>query len=113
LENVSEVAVWPDRLEIAANDSTTVLPYEDFAEWPRPVAIRRLLARLGLWPRGLYIADRDWFQSPPNRFFRFYTTPPLIIFMPTDEAKDYAPSYFARVQDVIESNGRFTTADLG
>lgn len=68
---------------------------------------------LGVKPRWLPVADRDWFHPPANRFFRFYSDPPLVIYMPTDEAAGpYADTYFVGIRQIIHFGG-FHTFDLG
>lgn len=63
--------------------------------------------------RGLSVGDRDWFHPPSRRFFRFFTDPPITIYMP-DEPREtnYGDTLVRRVQDVM-SLGGFTTFDLG
>jgi len=58
------------------------------------------------------VADRDWFHPPPDRFFLWYTDPPLVTCMPEDEPADYAASYFSRIQAVLLS-GDYATGDRG
>jgi len=111
--DVSEAAVFPDRLELKSGDRRLVYPFASMARWPRPVWLWRLLAHIGVRPRSLPVADRDWFHAPPDRFFAFYTSPRLVVFMPTDELADgYAETYFARIQQIIREGG-FDTFDLG
>src|SRR5687768_7714855 len=84
LAGVTEVAVFPDRLELLAGERLTVVRFDDIARWPRPRWLRRALARLGWRPAWLPVADRDWFHPPAERFFAFYTTPPLVVYMPDE-----------------------------
>jgi hypothetical protein len=85
----------------------------DIARWPTPAFLWKLLYRLGVTPRWLPIADRDWFHEPAEMFFEFYTKPPLKVYMPRDESKaQYASSYFVRIQNVLREGG-FHTFDLG
>ena len=74
----------------------------------------RPLARLGWGVRSRpSVADRDWFHPPSGRFFRFFTEPPVTVYMP-DEPPDtsYGQTMFRRVQDVLAAGG-FGTFDLG
>jgi hypothetical protein len=80
---------------------------DDVAEWPRP----RWLWRLGR-PRFLRVGERHWFHDPPDRFFRFFTTPPITVYMPDESGVEYEATVFRRLQDVIAAGG-FTTHDLG
>ena len=113
LPDVSEVVVRPDRLELLSAGQWAVFRFAEIARWPRPARLWRLLSRLGWSPRWLPVADRDWFHPPRDRSFRFYTHPPMEVFM-TDEGGEigYGDTLFRRVQEVIESGG-FHTFDLG
>ncbi len=113
LPSVTEVAVSPDRLELLSEGRWVVIRFRAIARWHRYAWLGRLLARLGSirgWPA---VADRDWFHPPAERFFRFYTTPPITVFL-VDEPREtaYGHTLFRRVQDVIAVGG-FTTFDLG
>ena len=71
------------------------------------------LARAGLRPRWLPVGERDWFKAKSERFFRFYTWPPIVVYMPEEPAEaDYGSTLFRRVQDVLLEGG-FVTWDLG
>jgi hypothetical protein len=109
---VTEVAVFPDRLELASPDSRRVIPFADIARWPSPRWLWRRLFRIGWRPRWLPVADRDWFHPPADRFFAFYTTPPIVVYMPDEAGVEYPETCFRKVQDVLGSGG-FTTFDLG
>jgi hypothetical protein len=113
MAGVTEVAVFPDRLELSTAEGSVVYPFASIARWPRPAWLWRMLSRLGLRPRCLPVADRDWIHPPPDRFFAFYTGPPVVVRMPNDEpAGGYAATYFVRVRQVIAAGG-FHTMDLG
>ena len=113
LPGVTEAAVFPDRLELNTANSRVRYPFAAMARWPRPAWLWRRLFRLGLRPRWLPVADRDWFHSPPGRFFAFYTTPPVKVFMPADDVPSpYAETCFFRVQQAINAGG-YSTFDLG
>jgi hypothetical protein len=109
---VTEVVIFPDRLELLSAGQRVVFRLTDIAQWPRPVRLRRFLSRLGWHPRWLPVGERDWFHPPPGRFFRFYTTPPIVVYMPVDEPLEYGPSNFLRAQMVMLSAG-YHTWDLG
>jgi hypothetical protein len=114
LPGVTEVAVFPDRLELLSEGKWIVIRFLDIARWYRRGRLYRLLARLGFGVRGQpSVADRDWFHPPPGRFFRFYIEPTITVFMP-DEPRElgYGETMFRRVQDVLRSGG-FSTFDLG
>jgi hypothetical protein len=110
---VTEVTVFSDRLELLSAGERVTRRLEDIAAWPRPAFLWRLLARLGWRPRWLPVGERDWFHSPSERFFRFYTQPPIVVYMPEEPPEtDYGSTLFRRVQDVMLAGG-FSTWDLG
>ncbi len=113
LSDVTEVAIYPDRLELQSAGRWVVYPFMAMARWPEPAWLWRFLYRVGWRPHCLPVADRDWFQRPPDRFFVFYTSPKLVLYMPDDEC--YTPreaTYFAEVQEILQMGG-FGTYDLG
>lgn len=114
LENVVEVRVHPDRIELQQRPGDcTVISFDDIAEWPKPAWLWRRLKPLINRPRCLLVADRDWFHVPQQRYFRFYTSPPITIFMPVeDELLDAPDTTFDAIRDTIHS-GSYRTADLG
>lgn len=114
LPAVTEVTVFPDRVELLSAGEWVAVRFIDIAEWPRFGWLYRSLARLGGRVRGRpMVADRDWFHPPSGRFFRFFTKPRITIFMP-DEPRDlgYGGTMFRRFQAVL-SLGGFGTFDLG
>jgi hypothetical protein len=105
LADITEVIVRPDRLEVRSAGHWVVLWLARIARWPRPVRMWRLLARLGWRRRPVAVADGDWLQRPPDRFFRFYTAPAVLLCMPADEPCGRGGSCFARVQEVLAAGG--------
>jgi hypothetical protein len=113
LHDVTEVAVYRDRLELLSEGRWVSFRLADIAAWPRLASIRRLLARLGWRPCWLPVGERDWFRPPSERFFRFYTWPHIVIYLPDESAEtEYGGTLFRRVQDVMLEGG-FGTWELG
>jgi hypothetical protein len=112
LSAVTEVTVDPDRLVLVSEGQAVVFPFAAFARWPWPRWWWRLLAWLGWRPHRPAVADRDWFHAPADRFFAFFTTPPIVVYMPDERGVEYARTYFRRVQDVLGAGG-YSTFDLG
>ncbi len=114
LPAVTEAAVFPDRLELLSDGKRVVIRFLDIARWYRRGWLYRPLARLGFGVRGWpSVADRDWFHPPPGRFFRFFTAPPVTVYMPDEPPETgYVQTMFRRVQDVLAA-GVFSTFDLG
>jgi hypothetical protein len=72
LPAVTEVTVFPDRLELLSEGKVVVIRFRDIAWWHGGGWLQRPLARLGFQVRGWpSVADRDWFHPPAGRFFRF------------------------------------------
>jgi hypothetical protein len=110
---VSEVVVFPDRLELITNGKPVVVRFADIAHWPRLGALWGPLARLGIVRGFACVADRDWFHMPADRYFRFYTEPAITVFMPQEPAAlGFATSTFCKVNMLIMSRG-YSTMDLG
>jgi hypothetical protein len=113
LPDVTEVVVYPDRLELLSAGEWVIHRFADIASWRQPAPLWRWLFRMGWRQRWLPVGERDWFHPPSERFFRFYTRPPIVVFMP-DEPREtnYGDTLFFRVQEVMREGG-FTTWDLG
>ena len=112
LAGVSEVAVFPDRIELTTPGRLVVHRFADIVRRPGPWWWR-LLDHVGVRPRRRDVADRDWFHDGPDMFFEFYTRPRIKVYMPLDEQKEsYGPTWFVRIQNVIRQGG-FNTSDLG
>ncbi len=113
LLDVTEVAVFPDRLEVCSAGKWLSFPFKELIEWHRPAWFWRLLARLGWRRRFLPVGEQDWFHPLTERFFRFFTCPRIVVYMPAepDETK-YPETLFHRIQNVIMRGG-FNSWDLG
>jgi hypothetical protein len=105
---VTEVLVYPARLELWTGGRRVVVRLADVARWPRPALARRLLARVGCRPREVLVADSHFAVPPADRSFRFYTDPALTVYMPADEPVGLAGSCFARVREVMRAGGFHT-----
>jgi hypothetical protein len=114
LSDVTEAAVFSDRLELLSQGQWVISPFRDIARWHRGGWLYRPLAGLGGPIRGWpCVADRDWFHPPAERFFRFYTRPTITIYMPDEPPEvEYGKTMFRRLQNVLLRGG-FSTFDLG
>jgi hypothetical protein len=112
LPDVREVVVRPDRLEVNTAGRWVSFPFRRIGrrQESRVMSLVKWLVRGTHWP--VLVADRDWFHPPRDRFFLWYTDPPLRTCMPEDEPADHAASYFSRIQAVLWSGG-YATSDLG
>jgi hypothetical protein len=110
---VSGVAFFPERLKLHTANELGALRFADVAGWHRGSWLCRPFARRWGWVLGYpYVADRDWFDPPPERYFRFYTAPSLTLCMPDESSElDYDQTTFRRVQKVIAAGG-FSSYDL-
>ena len=110
---VTEVAVFSDRLELCSAGKWLSLPFVEMVEWPQPKWFWQLMAWLGWKRRFLAVGERDWFHPPKNRFFRFFSSPPVVVYMPEEPAdSSYGNTLFRRVQEIMRRGG-FSTWDLG
>ncbi len=109
---VTDATVFPDRVELTTSSGAKVYRFGTFGHSQAPVVVSWIWRFLPSQPPPKLVADRDWFHKPADRFFRFYTEPPITIFMPVDDTKDYLNTRFFKIQQVIRSGG-FETFDFG
>jgi hypothetical protein len=114
MTTVTAVTVFRDRLQLLSDSKSVIICFIDIARWYRLGWLYRPLTRLGLRVRGWpSVADRDWFHPPAARFFRFYTVPPLTVYLPDEPPETgYGQTMFRRAQDILAAGG-FSTFDLG
>jgi len=113
IADVTEVAIYSDRLELLSAGRWASFRFAEIAAWPRPAFLWRRLDRLGWRRRCLPVGERDWFHPPSERFFRFFTQPPIVVYLPDEPADmNYGGTLFRRTQEVMMEGG-FNTWDLG
>lgn len=114
VDNVESITVYPERLELTRPEGTLSFRFKDMKmRWYRFGWLYSLLHKLGFGIHGEpLVADRDWFHEPPERFFQFYTSPPITVYMPEDDGDTPAESTFPLVKAVMAKGG-FFTSDLG
>lgn len=113
LPDVTEAAVFPDRLELCSAGKWLSFPFTEMVEWSRPDWLWRLIARFGWRKQFLPVGERDWFHAPADRFFRFFSSPSVVMYMPDEPVETkYAETWFYRVQETMFRGG-FNTWDLG
>jgi hypothetical protein len=106
LADVTEFRVYPDRLDVISPVERWSIPFADIASWPRPAFLHRCLASLGWNPRWLPVGERAWSQQPSSRFFRFYTWPPIMVFLPDEPADTpFENTLFHRIENAIQRGG--------
>ncbi|PQO38718.1 hypothetical protein C5Y96_02220 [Blastopirellula marina] len=110
--DVTSVTVWPTGLQVETPDGTQSFRFEEIGKIQESGIMRFMRKLGGAKPFGMLVADRDWFHPPQDRFFRFYTDPPMKVYMPSDDTVGYEESVFFRVQAVIRCGG-YETFDLG
>ncbi len=108
---VTEIAVFPDRLEVRSAGRWVTVRLAEIARWPRPAPLWKWLAGRGYRSRPAPVGERDWFCAP-ERYFRFYTDPPLTIYLPEEPEEDLQRTLFRRLEDTLLAGG-FHTWDLG
>jgi hypothetical protein len=110
VEGVTEVLVHADRIELIGAREPVMFEFQSLY-CARTTWLERLRDVIRRWPR--YIADRDWFHAPHERFFRLYTIPPVTVYMPPEPMDTaYDETVFVKFQSVVRSGG-FDTWNLG
>lgn len=112
ITEVHSVTIWPNCLGVETADGGQKFRFEEIGRIQESGIMRFMRWLSGSRPFGMLVADRDWFHPPQNRFFRFYTDPPMTVYMPSNETVGYEDSFFFRIQAVIGCGG-YETFDLG
>ncbi|MCB9797059.1 MAG: hypothetical protein H6741_30610 [Alphaproteobacteria bacterium] len=94
---VQEVRVDGEALELMGPEGRWRFALQD-------MGTRRLLRRSQL------IGERDWFRAPAERFVRFYTAPPITVYMP--ETDTLRGETFRELVQTLHGLG-YVTHDLG
>ena len=111
LPDVREVVVRPDCLEVNSEGNRITFPFSKIGR-RQESALRSFIKRLvGRRPFALLVGERDWCRPPSERYFVWYTTPPVKTYMPDDEGTSYSESYFPRIHEVM-AGGLYGTFDL-
>jgi hypothetical protein len=112
LPDVREIVVYPDRLEVNTAGQWVTFSFRQIGRRQESRLLSFLKRFVGRYPYPVMVADRDWFHRPRDRFFLWYTNPPLKTCMPEDEPQDRLSSNFFRVQGVLRAGG-YASFDLG
>lgn len=112
IDGVTEVTVFRDRLELQTVRERLTFRFGDIGRRQEPGVVSALKRCFLVRPYPRMIADRNWFLAPPDRYFKFYTNPPITVYMPADDTWEYVGSCFLKIQQVVRSGG-FETFDLG
>jgi hypothetical protein len=111
MDDVSEVAIFPDRLEVYAGGSWQVLKL-DVATlrwlWAPINWICRLLD--GRTGRALTMVGEREFCTE-KRYFLFFTRPRLKVYTPTEHELPYTETYSFRISQILLRGG-YSTYDL-
>lgn len=111
LPDVREVAIFPDRLEVNSQGRWLTIRFADIGRRQEPLLVSLLKWLSFRRPYLRMVGERDYFHVPRDRFFRWYTDPPLTTYMPDDEDPDYRRSLFPIIHCVMAKGG-FHTFDL-
>ena len=112
LPDVREVVVRPDRLDVNTEGEWITFPFCKIGRRQESAVVSFLKRLVGKDPAVKLVGERDWCRPPKDRFFIWYTSPPLKTYMPEDEGRDYGSSYFPRIHRVMWASGRYGTFDL-
>src|SRR5687768_6959426 len=106
LPNVTQVAVYTDRLEVLSGGHWLAFPFKEIAVFQEPRWLIRLKQRLGMLPLRARVADLVYVREPYEQsYIRFFTKPRLTIYMPAGGPALYPESHFWRVQEVLRRGG--------
>src|SRR5262245_26759637 len=113
LDDVSEVAIFRDRLEVQTEQQRLIFRFADIGVPQASKFVNLLRAFAGQHRLPLVVANRDWFHEPQDRYFEWFTMPRLKTCMPTDEVSEsYSHTCFHQIRQLVEAGG-FATFDLG
>jgi hypothetical protein len=111
MNDVAEVAIFPDRLEVYVSGTWQVLKYDVAAmRWlwaPINWVFRLLDARTG---RALMMVGEREFCTD-KRYFLFFTRPKLKIYTPIEHDLPYTETYSFRITQILLRGG-YSTYDL-
>jgi hypothetical protein len=108
---VTTCRITPDEVVLGRGHSQPIrVPLESIAEY-RWRAWSRMTKRLGLGGKLHPVGERDWCQPEGRPFYRFFTQPPLVVYLPAAPRASYGDTLFARINETL-SMGGFSTHDL-
>lgn len=111
LRDVSEVAVWPDRLEVRTSIRWSTYAFSTFAEPCEPRVVGRLRHLLGLRRCAGRVAESSFSRHRyEDSYVTFLTQPRLRVYMPPGGPTGYPDSLFWRIEQTIRRGG-FAVSD--
>lgn len=109
---VREVIVRRDAIELLTDSGPVRYAFASFA-WREEPWLNMVLKRaVGMCPYPRNVGERDWCREPHDRFIRFFTKPPMTVYMPVDEGDGWGGTTFGRIVELM-GRGGFSTWDLG
>ena len=111
LPETQEVAVYSDRLELNCAGSWVVFPFRHMSHWPVPrwLLLSYRWVRSKIHKRLTPVGEREFCRE--DRYFRFWTRPPIVVFTPHDLDGRQAANLFQRLHEIMRAGG-FATFDL-
>jgi hypothetical protein len=104
VSGVTEVAVFPDRLEVRGDLGWVQVPFADFATGGQKRGMFNPCPKRGRVARNYFSRERY-----ADSHIRFLTDPPISVYMPADGPTHFPDSVFWRIQQTIRSGGYETT----
>jgi hypothetical protein len=109
LPDVSEVAIFPDRLEVLTAGRWIAFWFDSIGRKQESRAASWLKRLLGRAPWPTLVGEREFCTS--RRYVAFYTSPKLKIYTPADSDVPYGETFIFRINAVLAKRG-YSTCDL-
>ena len=109
LEDVTEVAIFPNRLEVKVKGKLLTFVFDSFAKRQQNAFTFRMMRLFGRATEPLLVGEREFCTD--RRYVTFHTTPNLKIHTPPDPPNNYAGTYLARINAILHRGG-YATHDL-
>ena len=109
IPDVSEVAIFSDRVEVQTASIRTTFRFENVAKRQEAILISWLKRLVGKAPFPLVVGEREFCTK--RRYVSFYTNPMLKAFTPPDADAPYQETYIFRINDLLQRSG-YCTYDM-
>jgi hypothetical protein len=109
--DVREVVIKPSELMVHGEGGWVTVPFSTIGRRQELKIVSFLKRLVGVKPLCRIVGERDWCRPPTERFFLWFTVPPLKTYMPSTETPYYSGSLFPQIHETLHHGG-FTTFDL-
>ncbi len=109
LQDVTEVAIYPDRVELCCAGDWRRFNYKTFARRQEAAAVNWFKRLFRCRAAPLVVGEREFCTE--RRYVLFFTEPAIRIFTPPDFDLPYGETYICRINEVLRRGG-YATFDL-